>query len=357
MDQSEVKKAGAEGLGPLVALLVEDSPLDAELLARHLRHSGYELDHRRVDTADDFRASLRTRRWDVILCDYQLPSFGVEGALRILRESGQDVPFIVVSGAAGEEVAVEVMKAGAHDYVLKYRLARLVPAIERERREAVARQERAAALRKLSYLASIVDSTSEAIIGHDMEGTIATWNSGAQQLFGYSAEEALGKSIFMIFPPETRPDIAQVMGKLRRGEEVAPTEVAALRRDESRVEIALTISPIKSADGALIGVSSLAYNITERKQLEEERKRMIDELNETLSRVKTLSGLLPICASCKKVRDDHGYWQKLETFVHEHSEAEFSHSICPDCMEALYPQYAPKREPAHPGTGSSGMET
>ena len=68
------------------------------------------------------------------------------------------------------------------------------------------------------------------------------------------------------------------------------------------------------------------------------------ELNDTLSKVRTLSGLLPICASCKKIRDDKGYWQKLETFVHEHSNAEFSHSICPDCMEKLYPDFTKKRE-------------
>ncbi len=117
------------------------------------------------------------------------------------------------------------------------------------------------------------------------------------------------------------------------------------------------MSPIKDSDGRIIGASSIAYNITERKQLEDERKKMIEQLNETLSRVKTLSGLLPICASCKKVRDDQGYWQKLETFVHEHSQAEFSHSICPDCMETLYPQYVKPKDAAKPPDSTTGMET
>lgn len=356
MGQSEVKEVKPEARGPLAALLVEDSPLDAELLARHLQHSGYHLTHRRVENGEEFRGALR-EKWDVVLCDYQLPDFGVERALAILKEMSLDVPFIVVSGAAGEETAVEVMRSGAHDYILKYRLARLVPAIERERREAVARRERAAALHKLTCLAAIVDSSSEAVIGQDSEGMIATWNAGAERLFGYSTTEVMGKSIFMIFPADRRPELAALMGAVMRGESAAPLEVQAIRRDDGRVDIALTISPIKNAEGKVVGISLMAYNVTERKQLEEERKQMIEQLNETLSHVKTLSGLLPICASCKKVRDDHGYWQKLETFLHEHSRTEFSHSICPECMETLYPQFVHSKthEPVKPST-PGGME-
>ena len=93
-----------------------------------------------------------------------------------------------------------------------------------------------------------------------------------------------------------------------------------------------------------MGASAIAYDITERKKIEDERTKMIEQLNDTLSKVKTLSGLLPICASCKKIRDDKGYWQKLETFVHEHSNAEFSHSMCPECMEKLYPDFSKHKE-------------
>ena len=101
---------------------------------------------------------------------------------------------------------------------------------------------------------------------------------------------------------------------------------------------------IRDPAGHVIGIAFLAYDITERKQLEEERRRMIEQLNLTLSRVKTLSGFLPICASCKKIRDDHGYWQRLETFLEQHSTAwEFSHSICPECLDTLYPEYSKRQ--------------
>src|ERR1700722_391285 len=97
---SEDKHANIDAKGALSALLVEDSPLDAELLGRHLRHNGYQLNSRRVDSADDFRDALQQQKWDIILCDYQMPAFGVEAALAILKELHLDIPFIVVSGAA-----------------------------------------------------------------------------------------------------------------------------------------------------------------------------------------------------------------------------------------------------------------
>jgi len=84
-------------------------------------------------------------------------------------------------------------------------------------------------------------------------------------------------------------------------------------------------------------------DITERKEAEEERERLIGELQEALAEVKTLSGLLPICASCKSIRDDQGYWQQIEAYIRDHSEAEFSHSVCPECAKKLYPEIFDKK--------------
>jgi DNA repair exonuclease SbcCD ATPase subunit len=81
-------------------------------------------------------------------------------------------------------------------------------------------------------------------------------------------------------------------------------------------------------------------DITERQRLEQEKEKLIVDLQKALSKVKTLSGFLPICASCKKIRDDKGYWNEVERYIGGHSEAEFSHSICPDCIRKLYPEYA-----------------
>lgn len=123
-------------------LLVEDSEDDALLLLRELRHAGFELVSARVDSAAAMAAALEDEVWDVIVSDYRMPQFTGLAALKLMQERGLDLPFILVSGAIGEDIAVQAMKAGAHDYLLKGSLARLAPAVERELRDAEARRQR-----------------------------------------------------------------------------------------------------------------------------------------------------------------------------------------------------------------------
>ena len=120
-------------------LIVEDSLSDASLIEFELKHAGYDLVTRRVETAREMRAALDEGTANVIICDYTLPEFSAPAALELVKARGLDVPFIVVSGSIGEETAVAIMRAGAHDYVMKGNLARLGPALERELREAAAR--------------------------------------------------------------------------------------------------------------------------------------------------------------------------------------------------------------------------
>jgi PAS domain S-box-containing protein len=203
-----------------------------------------------------------------------------------------------------------------------------------------AREKRAASNPgRFFFLNAIIDSIGEAIFSQNLDGVITTWNAGARQLFGYTAAEAVGQSAFIMVPDALRPATAEMFKSLRAGPAVEHLETVRVRKDGVALDVYLTISPIKGPDGRWMGAASIAYDITERKRIEGERTKLIAQLNDTLSKVRTLSGLLPICASCKMIRDDQGYWQKLETFVHEHSNAEFSHSICPECMARLYPDF------------------
>jgi signal transduction histidine kinase/DNA-binding response OmpR family regulator len=127
---------------PIRVLIVEDAEADARLIVRELRQGGYAPTWLRVETADTMRAALREQAWDIVLSDYKMPHFSGPAALTVLHESGRDLPFIVVSGTIGEENAVAMMKAGAHDYILKENLTRLAPAIAREIREAKVRRAR-----------------------------------------------------------------------------------------------------------------------------------------------------------------------------------------------------------------------
>jgi two-component sensor histidine kinase len=135
---------------PLRVLEVEDSASDAALIERALIRSGYSIYSERVVNAHEMRSALEKHPWDLIIADYRLPEFGAPSALSLLQESGRDIPFIVVSGALGEEFAVAMMKAGAQDYFLKNDLARLAPAVEREIRDAQTRRQREQAEKALS---------------------------------------------------------------------------------------------------------------------------------------------------------------------------------------------------------------
>ncbi|MBI3609409.1 MAG: EAL domain-containing protein [Nitrospirae bacterium] len=137
----------------LRVLVVDDSEDDAALLIHELRRGGYDPTFQRVETAEAMRAALDRDQWEVVIADYAMPRFDGPAALKVLQEAGQDIPFIIVSGSIGEEIAVSAMKAGAHDYVMKDNLKRLVTAIERELREAKSRQERRQADEMVRYQA------------------------------------------------------------------------------------------------------------------------------------------------------------------------------------------------------------
>ena len=127
---------------PLRVLIVEDSEDDAFLLLRELHRGGYEPVSERVETAETMRSALKKQEWDIVISDYTLPGFSGIEALNIFKENGSEIPFIIVSGNIGEEIATEAMRFGAHDYIMKGNLKRLIPAVERELRETVMRREK-----------------------------------------------------------------------------------------------------------------------------------------------------------------------------------------------------------------------
>lgn len=136
-------------------LLVEDSEDDARLLLREIRRGEYEIEFERVETADAMRAALARQQWDLVISDFSLPVFSAPHALDVLKKSGIDLPFIIVSGTIGEESAVNALKAGAHDFIIKGNFARLLPAIERELKDAATRRERRERERELEAIALI----------------------------------------------------------------------------------------------------------------------------------------------------------------------------------------------------------
>ncbi|MBZ5726390.1 MAG: response regulator [Acidobacteriia bacterium] len=188
----------------LRVLQIEDSESDAALIVRLLVKAQYEVHAGRVEDAEGLRAALAREVWDVIIADYHLPHFDAPAALRILRETGQDIPFLVVSGNLGEDLAVAMMKAGAHDYLMKGNLARLAPAVGREIREAGERRKRRRAEEAQRIgeerLAAIIGSAMDAIITVDETQRVVLFNAAAEKIFRCAAAEAIGQPLDAFIP-------------------------------------------------------------------------------------------------------------------------------------------------------------
>jgi PAS domain S-box-containing protein len=203
-------------------------------------------------------------------------------------------------------------------------------------RELAAREQLVRTGRELARLAAIVESSDDAIIGKDLEGTILSWNAGAQRLYGYPPEEVIGKSITILQSTEALDETSRFLERVRKGEPVHHFETTRRTRDGLVVPVSITISPVRDASGTIVGISTIGRDISKTKKAEAERERLVTDLQTALAKVKTLRGLLPICSSCKKIRDDKGYWNQIELYIRERSDASFTHGICPDCAERLY---------------------
>ena len=260
----------------LRVLIIEDSEFDARILVNLLKQGGYEPQFQRVDTLPDFKAMLMERAWDVILADYNLPTFNAPAALKVLQETGLDLPFIIVSGGIGEDTAVAAMKAGAHDYLMKGNLARLVPAVERELREAetrVARKQVEAALRESELRYRLLwETSSDAVILMDTESRIHFANPAVHEVFGYDPQEIVGQSLTLLQPERLRgAHLAGIERYLTTGVKKLnwrATETVGRRKDGAEIPIEVSFSDMEF--GGARWFVGFVRDITERKRDEEE---------------------------------------------------------------------------------------
>jgi PAS domain S-box-containing protein len=227
----------------LALLLVEDNQDDAALLERHLRRNGFAPRITRVETAAEMSAALATDPPDIVIADYNLPKFSGPDALIMTRQSGHDVPFIMMSGAISEETAVESMRAGAQDYVTKQNLARLIPVMERELREASARRSRVAAERALAVSEArfhhLVDAMPLSLLISQSNGRITYANAAAERLLGYPEERMLRGEIGL---GSVCPDLRAPFAELEQRALEEPLESFCITATGDSVEVLVGIA-------------------------------------------------------------------------------------------------------------------
>lgn len=190
-------------------------------------------------------------------------------------------------------------------------------------------------------LRSVLHSASDAVILADDRGLIIDWNLAAQRIFGYAQSEVVRQPLTLLIPERYREAHAEGLERLRRGGEsrvIGKTvELHGVRKDGAEFPLELSLGMWRS--GSAVYYSGIIRDISERKKHEEERDRLIQDLQDALGNIKILRGMLPICSYCKKVRDDKGYWNQIEDYLSEHSEALFTHGLCTTCARRLHPEW------------------
>ncbi len=184
---------------------------------------------------------------------------------------------------------------------------------------------------------NIIRSIGEGIAIVEVDGRLGFMNPRGAAIIGYTPEELVGQN-WRLFVSAKAMARTEAEAASRPQGAAGQYETFGIHRDGRQIPLIVSSRPIFD-DGRFIGTLAAFVDITERKQAEEEREGLIAELKEALANIKTLKGLIPICASCKKIRTDEGFWQQVEVYIRDHSAAEFSHGICPDCMKKFYSEY------------------
>jgi PAS domain S-box-containing protein len=266
----------------LRALLVEDSEDDARLIVHALQTGGYEVEWERVDSPPAMQVALDRADWDVVLADYRMPRFSGAAALQQLKDTHKDIPFVLVSGKIGEETAVDALRAGASDFVMKDRLARLVPAVERELREARVRRERQSMETRLRLeqerFRALVEKSWEVISIADRAGWLIYSSPAIERVLGFPVEEFISRNFCDLVHPDdlgaVQEDFAEI---LKTSAATRRREFRCRHRDGSWRWVGANLTNLLD-EPSVHGIVINYRDITERKRAEEALHRREREL-------------------------------------------------------------------------------
>jgi len=256
-------------------LIVEDSEDDTLLIIRNLKKGGYSPVYERVETTAAMKKALQEKQWDIILCDYKMPEFDAPSAIALLKEANIDIPLIIVSGTMGEETAVECMRLGAQDYIMKENLSRLCPAIARELEDANVRNKEKQAEEDLKesenkYRLSF-ENVTDVVFTIDNDLNISSVSPSVERLLGYKPQDFIGQPVSNlgnILTPESLDQAIADIGFVLKGETISATIYQFIAKDGTIKCGEISGSPLMRK-GKIIGIISVARDITGRRQAEE----------------------------------------------------------------------------------------
>jgi len=316
---------------PLKLLIIEDSEDDALLLCRELRNGGYHLILERVETSKAMLAALKNEKWDIVISDYFMPGFSGLEALKLLKENSPDIPFIIVSGKIGEDTAVEAMRAGADDYLVKGNLARLAPAVERELRESEIRRKRLIAEEALDESEErfriIAATATDAIIMVDKNGIISYGNPAIERIFLYEGDEFRGKPFYNFVPPAQRKRAEKAFKAfLKKGDAGAVqtiVEFLAVKKDGRKFPVEVSVTSMKFRNKW--HAAGIVRDVTDRKQVEKELTTYRNHLEELVadrtSELQSTNELLTQEVADRKIAEE-SLWTAITKVEEEKAKSE-----------------------------------
>jgi PAS domain S-box-containing protein/putative nucleotidyltransferase with HDIG domain len=286
---------------PIDILIVDDSPDDALLLVRQLKHGGYNPTYEQVDTAQAMNRAIDDNKWDAIICDYSMPNFSMHAALDLYKEKKLDIPFIIVSGTISDETAVAAMKAGAHDYVLKDNLSRLIPAIDRELRETKVRHERRLAeyqlIKSEEKYRTLFEESRDAIYIGAKNGKFIDFNSSTTELFGFSKEEMFKMNTGDLFV--SADEYRKLQEEIERKGSVRDFEARLYKKDGAIMNCLITSTVRRSKNTNIIGYQGIIRDISELVSSQKKLQKTLGKLQ------KALSGTIQAMALTVETRDPY----------------------------------------------------
>jgi len=317
-------------------LIAEDDGIIAARLRSFLIKLGYIVPAV-VASGEEAVRQAAAFRPELVLMDIRLAGNldGIEAGGQISADLG--IPLIYLTAYMDDTLLQRAKRTEPYGYLVK-------PVQDRELRAtievALYRHHMDQQLRESEErYRAVVSQAVEGITLFEAEtGCLLEANGAFQSMLGYTAQEIPALSVYDVMEHGRAGADLDLSVVLKNRQAAALGERRFVRKDGSLIDVDVSASLITREARPVVCL--VAHDITERKQAERQRESLVAELQEALSQVKTLSGLLPICASCKRIRDGQGAWQPVETYIRERSNAEFTHGLCPDCMRKLYPQYS-----------------
>jgi PAS domain S-box-containing protein len=320
-------------------LVVEDEAVTAMDLKSDLIRLGYDVPVV-VARGEDAILAAADVMPDLVLMDITLAGAmsGIEAADQIRTSLG--IPVVFLTAHADAETLGRAKRSQPYGYLPKpcgadTMMTTIEMALSRGEADALRRKAEARLRQVLEQQKIILANIGMGVL-YSQARKIHWVSPGLLRMFGYTLEEVQGRDTELLYPDRGSYETIGREGyaALARGD-VYTGEIPMKRKDGAAIWCHLVGQAIDGNDREN-GSIWVLEDVTGRRQLEQDRERLIAELREALAKVKLLSGFIPICASCKKIRNDAGYWQQIEVYIRDHSEAEFSHGICPDCGKRLY---------------------